>query len=302
MPDAAQPAQARSSQMTLREFFEKCPPHQDVAVSDVDVRAGGFEPPSATCEWPFLTLYCDNEHRHETFSPDGLSRVITANSTRDVVVTYACSRCKKYWKTFACCFWLDESKILLARKIGEDPAFGEPLPLRLLSLAGKDRDLLLKAKVAENRGLGIGALTYYRRVVTRQFDRLLDVIIDVAKKTQCPEEHIAKLNAARGRFEFSRTLEDLKDVIPASLHIDGQNPLLLLYGETSEGLHDRTDEECLELAKDVRSVLAELTDKIEHIRKDRREVHDAVKRLSKRRSKRTQGKNTGGKPPASLQT
>jgi len=66
---------------------------------------------------------------------------------------------------------------------------------------------------------------------------------------------------------------------PASLQVNGQNPLRLLHKSLSVYIHDKSDEECLQLAKDIRVVLTELADRIGQALKDKNELDEAVKRL-----------------------
>ena len=69
-----------------------------------------------------------------------------------------------------------------ARKIGEWPAFGARLPLRMKRLVGDDYELFMKGYRSENQGLGIGAFAYYRRVVETQKNRLFDEIIKASER------------------------------------------------------------------------------------------------------------------------
>jgi hypothetical protein len=64
------------------------------------------------------------------------------------------------------------------------------------------------------------------------------------------------------------------------LIISGRNPLLLLHNALSDGLHRRSDEECLELASAVRVVLAELSDRLGQALKDEVELEKAVSKLA----------------------
>jgi hypothetical protein len=68
------------------------------------------------------------------------------------------------------------------------------------------------------------------------------------------------------------------------LLIDGRNPLSLLHSALSEGLHEHTDEECLEIAQDIRVVLTELADRISLALKEEAELTQAVSRLLNRKS------------------
>jgi hypothetical protein len=72
--------------------------------------------------------------------------------------------------------------------------------------------------------------------------------------------------------------------MPQALLINGHNPLTILHSALSDGLHAQTDEHCLELAHDVRVVLAELADRLGQALKDEAELTQAVTRLMGKRS------------------
>lgn len=172
-----------------------------------------------------------------------------------------------------------ESREGLCYKLGELPTYGPPTPSRLIRLFGKDRDLFLRGRRCENQGLGIGAFVYYRRVVESHKDTILSEIIRVAEKVGAPASMIETLNAAKREIQFSKSLDTAKDAIPQALLINGQNPLTLLHKALSVGVHESTDERCLERAHDVRVVLIELAERLGQALKDEAGLNTAVNRL-----------------------
>jgi len=72
----------------------------------------------------------------------------------DVFLIYSCRNCDRYVKTYSLLVQWDNLKPVKsgsAVKYGEIPAFGPPLPARLLTVVGGDHDLLLKGRSAETR-------------------------------------------------------------------------------------------------------------------------------------------------------
>ena len=61
--------------------------------------------------------------------------------------------------------------------------------------------------------------------------------------------------------------------------IDGHNPLLLLHTALSQGLHDKADQECLDIASSVRVVLSELSERLSQALKDGNERNHALSKL-----------------------
>lgn len=164
-------------------------------------------------------------------------------------------------------------------KIGEYPAFGNYTPARVISLIGPDREMFLQGRRAENRGLGIGAFAYYRRVVENQKTRIIGQILKVARKVGASPEVIRDLEAAASETQFSAVIDSIKPTIPESLLIDGHNPLKLLYSALSKGIHEQDDAKCLQLAESIRVILTELSERIALALKEHAELKSAVSKI-----------------------
>jgi hypothetical protein len=279
---------AEEPQRTFAEFLESVPPSEFARVSDLFQTK--YAPGSGT--WhelavPEIKLHCPsdicNGPRIFRFKSGerNLSRSTEAKLT---YFTYICSNCRRNEKLFSLHASRrdeknDESTAGVCYKIGEFPAYGPPTPNRLLKLFGKDRVIFLKGRQCENHGLGIGAFVYYRRVVENHKDKIIDEIIKVA--TKIAPEMVDALELAKKEQQFSKALASVKDAIPQALLINGHNPLTLLHSALSEGLHAQSDEDCLNLAHDIRVVLAELAERIGQVLKDEAELNAAISRLMK---------------------
>lgn len=175
----------------------------------------------------------------------------------------------------------------LVTKVGERPSFGPPVPNRLLRLFGSDSKTFLKGRQCANQGLGAGAFAYYRRVVESHKGQLIAEVAKVAMQMGASPQDVQVFEQAKREISFQKAIEVVKDVVPRELMIGGQNPLLLLHSALSQGLHDGTDQDCLELAQAVRVVLSELTERISSVLKDEEELKLAVSRLLQSKQKLT---------------
>jgi hypothetical protein len=294
--------------VTLREFFEKVPP-------------GAWRQTSALCRItpnfqdaliiPEILVHCPNNNCNgfRTFRSDDSVPVHKANEIKKAFLTYTCSNCRKETKSFAVAVIKEEApadtaprssevastagkaplKILKViktvggqiYKYGEEPPFGPPTPARQIKLFGEDKDLFFKGRRCESQGLGIGASVYYRRIVESHKKQIFEEIIKVSEIVGLPSEQIQRLRRASEETQFTRAVEEGKDVIPQTLLIKGHNPLVLLHSALSTHLHEKSDEECLAIAQDVRIILIELADKLAAALKDNSEINDAVTRLMK---------------------
>jgi len=193
---------------------------------------------------------------------------------------YICRNCGRSQRTYAISARLSVDKTSSRiHKLGEVPPFGPPTPARLITLIGGDRELFLKGRRAENQALGIAAFAYYRRVVENQKARILGEMLRVATLVNAEESLIEELKAAQAESQFSKSVEMIKHGIPQVLLIQGHNPLTLLHGALSQGLHEKSDEHCLELATSIRVVLTELAERIAQALKDEAELNTAVSKL-----------------------
>ena len=270
----------------LAKFLEGSPPGNEISVTDL------AEPPRlglhAFFAAPDIQLHCGCDSCNGTMffrCTAGGRTVLQADRWHRFYVTYRCSNCQTTEKTFALSAHLDGFSETSGdcSKFGELPEYGPPTPARLLKLIGPDRDIFLKGRRCENQGLGIGAFVYYRRVVENQKNRILDEIITVAKKLGATAEAIQELEAAKAGTQFRKALASVKDSIPQALLIDGHNPLQLLHSALSDGLHDRDDSHCLEQARSIRGVLAELSERLSHALKDEAELNRALSHLLNRK-------------------
>lgn len=291
--------------VSFAEFLESTPPGRLTQVSDLRSSTryttsqsfgGGSAVLYEKLAQPMIRLHCGTDvcGGERSFGPSGSAPDFSSEGIEHFLA-YTCLNCGGTWKTFAL--------RLLAKpgggsgtaiKFGEFPPFGPPTPPRLLSLIGPDREAYLKGRRAESQGLGIGAFAYYRRIVEEQKTRLLDEILRVAERTQAPGDMIATLKRARGEQQFHKAVEMVRNAVPDSLKIDGHNPLVLLHRALSEGLHAQSDEECLELASDIRLVLEDLAERAAAALKDHAELQSAIARLTRPRKS---GENAAPPPP-----
>lgn len=270
---------------TFADFLERVPPSQIRILTDAIDKA--YSSGAYGLKLPDVVLHCSSTtcNGNRVFRCSSQEVVSTDPDTKKKFLIYTCSNCRSSNKTFAIAIWpavLEKRPIMKAYKFGEEPVFGPITPTRLLKLLGDQREVFLKGRRCENQGLGIGAFGYYRRVVENQKNRILDEIIKVSQKLGASAEALADLELAK-EHQFLKSVESIKHGIPQTLLINGHNPLTLLHAALSVGLHDQTDERCLELAHDVRIVLGELSDRLSNALKDEVELNSAVGRLLRAR-------------------
>ena len=273
---------------TFSEFLQSTPPNQVAQISDLAVsqNVGPYPSIEKKINTPELRLHCS----HESCNGVRFFRCIDLPANRKsldhhtisyLYVRYQCSNCKETLKVYSLAAKIDTigKPHGMCYKFGELPAYGPPVPPRLLKLIGPDSDMFMQGRRCENQGLGIGAFAYYRRVVENQKNRILGEIVKVSEKIGAPQDKIDILSDAIEQTQFSTALNMAKEAIPESLLIDGHSPMRLLHHALSRGVHELSDEECLELASTVRLVLGELSERLSGLLKDKAELTKAISTL-----------------------
>ena len=287
--------QSEVTYQTLSDFLQSTPPNQWRHISNLSVPQNIGPYPNSTSRAinePELKLHCSDDfcNGDRFFRCTGVYKCpgphLRTDTHNYLYVSYQCSNCRRTTIIYSFMAILDtiEESHGMCYKLGEYPQYGPPIPSRLIKLIGPDRDIFLKGCNCENQGLGIGAFTYYRRVVENQKNRILGEIVKVFEKIGVPQDKINTLREAIKETQFRKALEMAKDVMPERLLINGHSPILLLHRALSRGVHELSDEECLELASTIRLVLGELSERLSAILKNKAELTEAISTLMHHKS------------------
>ena len=272
-----------TSEVAWKSFLETTPPNTPVTISGLVV--------SYAKTWrivnPYIELHCEHDDGVRRFDPASSNVLLAQPSITPSYkfIVYRCRDCQSITKTFA--VLIDQSDFedlgnVKVMKLGEYPPFSAPISSRIQKLlSDSDLELYRKGVRAEAQGLGIGAATYFRRIVDEQWQRLVKEIRRAAERLGV--EDLGVYDDAMVETQFSKAVAMLKDAIPEKLLIlKGENPLMLLYKPLSQQLHGMTDEECLQQAADIRLVLTVLLENIAEVMKDQDELTAAAKRLKEK--------------------
>ena len=260
-------------------FLETQPPNTPIEISElVHAATNHYAQKTFYIPAPPIDIHCEREGGTRKFNAK--HRINLVESPDYSFITYRCRNCLATEKTFAVMIeWADDGGAEVM-KLGEYPPFSAPISPRIQKLfSAADLELYRKGNRATAQGLGIGAASYFRRVVEDQWSRLVMELRQAADRLGV--ENLDVYDAALRETQFSRAVEMLKDALPAKLLIlDGQNPLTLLYQPLSQQLHGLTDEQCLQQAADIRTVLTSLLENIAVVLKDQDELREAARRLT----------------------
>jgi len=246
--------------ISFAEFLESYPSHSIQHVTGYYEKDGNSNRRQA----PVVRLHCPTCGGIRNFAGDWVHErwVSNTDAVKDFL-KYTCRDCRDSEKTFCLMSQAtDNEGNGCAVKVGEIPEMHVDLPRSLKKLLGDDYKIFLKGLTCEKRGLGIGAFTYYRRVVESQKGHLIQEIHRVAVKLGAPEAIQDQLKSAAKEQQFTRAIDGVKGAIPESLLVDSHNPLKLLHQALSIGVHAEDDDSCLKIAHSIRMVLVDLSERI----------------------------------------
>jgi hypothetical protein len=265
----------------LSQFLQSVPPGSSRAVS-IHVETEG----SYCCvQLPPIWIHCPNKtcNSHHWYDPNKQSvRLWMGEGVFNDVETwkYTCRHCRISLKTFSLLVSVKQPRatvrpppvqVAQISKVGELPAFGVPASASLKGFLGDDAELFEKGRKSEAQGLGIGSFTYYRRIVDNQKTHLISAVRQVSEMEGGANAGlVTALDSAEKAEGFTGAYEALRGHIPASLRISGHDPLQLLYDQTSHGLHNLSDADCLARAATIREVLAAMAARVQELLRSHR--------------------------------
>lgn len=276
------------NRITIKSFFESVSPYKEVEVEDLKLIYYIMGGRTISANFPEIEVECPVCKGKRFFEKTNKESSYSSTDGYSLeTILYTCKNCSHSQKIFTIKYKQLEpekgAEVIPGSiiKLGEYPPFGDSIPAKVITLVGKERDFFLRGRRCENQSLGIGAYAYYRRIVENQKDKLIDEIIKVCKKLGKQESLIEDLEKAKNETQFSKAVDSIKEELPTSLYIEGQNPLKLLHKAVSKGIHNMTDGECLQYAESIRIILFELTERINAYLKESAEIHNAIDILGK---------------------
>jgi len=169
---------------------------------------------------------------------------------------------------------------IFIRKIGQLPAFKRNPEKEVLDyLNEEDKENYTKALSNLSMSYGIGAFAYFRRIIENEIKRLVKDI------SQLDFEDSDKVKKAWSEYEknhqMSNLISSINPFIPKSLKEIGDNPIRLLHDQLSGGIHEFSEEICLEKARQIDILLRYVIKKVNSEKFELIEVKKAMNGLKK---------------------
>ncbi len=166
------------------------------------------------------------------------------------------------------------------RKLGQFPPFERTPESEVLNyLTEEDKENYKKALSNLSMSYGIGAFAYLRRIIENEIKRLVKDI------SELEYENVDKVKTAWKEYESNHQMTNLIEAInpflPKSLKEIGDNPIKTLYQQTSGGIHEFSEDVCLEKAKDVDQLLRYVIKRVSSLKFEDKAAIEAIKNLTK---------------------
>ena len=293
----AEPAQEESSVIDFSVFLVNTAPNKPTAVSNIIERntrsAGKYKIKKLHIILPCSHPECGGE-RNYVLHNNTFSDFIENTDEESGYLTFVCRNCGVSRKKYSLLIQTDGITNIIDTKYGEIPEFGIYIEPEIEKFLGEHLETFNKAVACETKGYGIAAFAYYRRVIEDIKGTLFDKIIQVCEKIDGEPDLISELKQAKEEKKFTSSVDKIRHGMPDSLRVDGHNPLTLLHDALSEGLHNDSDDECLDIAHAIRAILGGLLKNMDYALKDNQKLKDSVTSLLKRKKARVDSKKQQG--------
>ncbi len=167
---------------------------------------------------------------------------------------YRCRNCTGETVRFYLYWKATNSSSSVFFKVGQFPPPEERIPRDLeKQLVTGDLEFYKRAIRCRNFGYGLAALAYLRRAVENQMNQLLDLIAQSAKDSGFAED-LKRLDEVKRSRVFDDKITYAAGILPPHLRPGGHNPIDRLHDIASEGIHSRSDDECIDIFDRIRLV------------------------------------------------
>lgn len=240
---------------------------------------------------PAVHMYCNKCRSDQTFNMVNQYYELNSTDFDDSIAGhvarafYLCSACNKSPRVFFIRFFVEGHRrghgkegSLYIMKVGQYPSWDIETDENLEKLLGEHAEYYKNGLICESQSYGIGAYAYFRRITEGVIDDLLDSLSDLIEPVE-KKKYQVELEKTKGTKATDKKIKLVQDLLPPSLKPDGMNPLKALHGALSEGLHGKSDEECMKQAEIIKKTLLYLVNQILRTKEDKREFTEGMKKL-----------------------
>lgn len=166
----------------------------------------------------------------------------------------------------------------IMQKIGQYPPYDITPDKNLINFFNEeDQNNYRKALICRSQNYGIAAFAYLRRIVENE---IVKIIEDISKVDRPESKEIKTLLEEFDQNHImTKLIDGVYPYIPNSLKDFGNNPLKVLHGQLSGGIHEFSEEKCSEKADQIDTLLKFVIKRIKEENSEVKAVREAMKGL-----------------------
>jgi hypothetical protein len=180
--------------------------------------------------------------------------------TRYHILEYSCMDCNTSYV-----FYVEVNKVEgYARKVGQVPPYVTSVPPDVKKLLGKDgSDLFHKGLMCISQGYGLGANSYFRRILEDKLTPILNRVLELRKRESAPPEELGRIDKAINAHDFSAKTRIAYEVAPPSLKSTAGNPFKIIHDNYSAGIHEGDEATNITIATNLKNALVFIIHKLD---------------------------------------
>ena len=240
-----------------------------------------MECPTCKQSRPFDCKMIGDDNNLDDNYPDD-DYFVTKLTSRFYAFLFQCHTCASSEYAFLIEVDIEKSEL---QKIGQSSSWYSIYDDKIINkFLKKDATFFKNALKCQSHGYGIGAFSYYRRVLENSIEKILKSIRSVLE-SEGSLEGVKKINEALEKSSMEDKIDIAKDEIPISLTPGGKNPLKIIYHCLSIGIHNLSEDECLDNSEHIRVALSYLIKTLSQRNEEQKTYTEALNNLDKIKKK-----------------
>ena len=178
-------------------------------------------------------------------------------------------------------FWIElNSTENWLRKVGQNPPWSIEIESDLKKYLGQNETFYKKGLICLSQSFGLGACSYFRRVVENEINPLLNLLIKKKKDEGDSNENIEEYQKIKDGKSFTDKTKLAYEITPESLIIDGVNPFKELHDLLSQGIHSKTEDECIKIALKTKEIIEFIVVELNRAKNNREKFKQNIKDIT----------------------
>jgi len=120
-----------------------------------------------------------------------------------------------------------------------------------------------------------------------EINPLLKMNYEIKKSEGSDAKELKRFEEAIAAKVFDEKIKLISQGLPDSIEVPGNNPVLLAYRQLSHGLHNLSDQECVDVARRVCSILLRLLVGLREEQESKKKYLDDIRALGTKQSAST---------------